>query len=197
MSDPQFIRSSTPHHVEVAEGSRNAKSKSGTIGTEAQQEDSNSTVFVDADLPTESRTLYIDEQSADVVASGQGSTNATNTSANSGADVQHADTKSRAFIHADAPAEIKTVFFDKHSTVAARAPQQLEPAEVNAPPLSSTTASPVSAAPVALYKPDKKSHSAGTQAKSQFSGQIGELKAKNDHVRAELKRRESAASAKT
>ena len=37
MSEPQFIPSSTPHSVEVAEGSHVAKSKSANVGTEVRQ----------------------------------------------------------------------------------------------------------------------------------------------------------------
>ena len=145
MSDPQFIRSTAPHIVEVAEGSHNAKSKSATIGTDAQRAYTNST----------------------------------------------------AFIHADPLAELKTVFFDEQSTMAARPSLELDAAEAHALVLSSTSGPPVIAASAALNEPDKTPSSSQAHFKSHYSDQIGELKAKNDHVRAELKRRETAPSNKT
>jgi hypothetical protein len=197
MSDPQFIRSTTPHIVEVAEGSHNAKSKSATIGTDAKRAYTDSTAFVDAAPSAERRTLYLDEQSADVVAPGQVISDAKSSSANSSVDLPLADSNSRVFIHADPSVELKAVFFDEQSPVAARAPQVLDPAEVNALLLSSTTALPVITAPATLDEPGETPSPSKTQVNSHFSGQISELKAKNDHVRAELKRRESVPSTKT
>ena len=197
MNEPQFVRSTAPHIVEVAEGSRNAKSKSATIGTDSQRVDSGSTAFVDADPSAERRTLYLDEQSTAVLAPDQVITNAKSASANSGMKVPLVDSNSTAFIHADPLAELKTVFFDEQSTMAARPSLELDPAEVDALLLSSTTVLPGMTAPAALNEPDKTPSSSNAQVKSHFSGQIGELKEKNDHVRAELKRRESAPSTKT
>ncbi len=203
MNEPQFIRSTAPHIVEVAEGSHNAKSKSATIGTDAQRAYTDSKAFVDADhetersLEAERRTLHLDEPITDVVGPGQESTTANSSSANSVMDVQEVNTSSMAFIHASPSAELQTVFFDPQSAMAARPPQELDPAEVSALFLSSTNALPVIEVPAALDEPDKKPSSSQTQETSHFSGQIGELKAKNDHVRAELKRRESVPFTKT
>lgn len=198
MSDPQFIRSTAPHIVEVAEGSHNAKSKSATIGTDAQRAYTNSTAFVDAAPSAERRTLYLDEQSTDVLAPGQVITNAKSASENSsGMDVPLVNSNSTAFIHADTTAELKTVFFDEQSAMAARYALELDAAEAHALLLSSTSGPPVIAASAALNEPDKTPSSSQAHFTSHFSDQIGELKAKNDHVRAELKRRETAPSIKT
>ncbi len=197
MNDPQFIRSTTPHIVEVAEGSHNAKSKSATIGTDAKRAYTHSTEFFDADLETERTTLYLDEPITDVVAPGEVSTNENSSSANSGVDVQEVDTSSKAVIHASPSAELKAVLFDPQSAMAALPSLELDPAELSALSLSSTSALPVMAAPAALNEPDKKTNSGQAHVKSHFSDEIGQLKAKNDHVRAELQRRESAPSAKT
>jgi len=197
MNEPQFVRSTAPHIVEVAEGSRNAKSKSATIGTDSQRVDSGSTAFVDADPSAERRTLYLDEQSTEVLAPGQVITNAKSSSANSGMNVPPVDSNSTAFIHADRLAELKTLFFEEQSTMAALPSLELDPAEVHALLLSSTTVLPGMTAPAALNEPDNTPSSSKAQVKSHFSGQIGELKEKNDHVRAELQRRESAPSTKT
>jgi hypothetical protein len=198
MNEPQFVRSTAPHIVEVAEGSRNAKSKSATIGTDAQRVDSGSTAFVDAAPSAERRTLYLDEQSTDVLAPEQVITNANSASANiSGMDVPLVNSNSTAFIHADPLAELKTVFFDEQSAMAARYALELDPAEAHALLLSSTSGPLVIEASAALSEPDKTPNPSQAHFKSQFSDQIGELKAKNDHVRAELKRRETAPSNKT
>ena len=198
MNEPQFIRSTAPHIVEVAEGSHNAKSKSATIGTDAQWAYTDSKAFFDADLEaersleTERSSLYLEEPITDVVGPGQESTNAKSSSANSGMDVQEVNTSSMAFIDASPSAELKTVFLDPQSAMAALPSLELDPAEVNALLLSSTNALPVVEAPAGLDEPDKKPNFSQAQEESHFSGQIVELKNKNDHVRAELKRRESA-----
>lgn len=147
MNDAQFIRSTAPHVVEVADGSRNAKSKSAIIGT----------------------------------------------------DVQQVDTHSTDFINADHSSELKTLLFDQQSKIAALAPQTLAPvvATVDPPLSSSTNAPPVIAALASLNPPSKQPITSRVQVKSHFSEQIGDLKAKNDRVRAELKRRETTTFTKT
>jgi hypothetical protein len=197
MTEPQFIRSTAPHIVEVGEGSRNAKSKSATIGTDVQRASTNSTVFVDADLPIELRTLFLDEQSTDSKEQGQENTAARSTSAKRYTDGQLIDSDETTRIDADPPAELKTVFFDQQGTLAARASPELDLAEVHPSPSSSASAPPAIAASADVDKPDKKPIASEAQLKSHFSDQIGELKAKNDRVRSELKRRESATFTKT
>lgn len=145
MNDSQFVPSTGLHAVEVAEGSRDAKSKSAT----------------------------------------------------SAPDVRRVDTNSNEFIHAAPSAGLQAIFFGQQGSVEAHAPQGLDPAEVHVPHLSSTSAGPVIAAAATLDEPEKNASSAVAQLKSHFSDQIRELKEKNDHVRAELKRRESAAFTKT
>lgn len=197
MTEPQFIRSTAPHIVEVGEGSHDAKRKSATIGTDVQRASTNSTVFVDADLPIELRTLFLDEQSTDSKEPGQESTAARSTSAKRYTDGQRIDSDATTRINADPPAELKTVFFDQQSTLAAHAPQELNLDEVHPAPSSSASAPPAIAASTALDKLAKKPSAFGAQLESHFSDQIGELKANNDRVRAELKRRESATFTKT
>ena len=197
MNEPQFVRSTAPHIVEVAEGTHHAKSKSATIGTDAKRAYTHSTEFVDAALETERRTLYLDQPITDVVAPGQVITDAKSSSADSSMDLPLADSNSRVFIHADPSAELKAVFFDPQSAMAALPSLELDPAEVNALLLSSTSVPPVITAPAALDEHGKKPKSSPAHFTSHFSDQIGELKEKNDHVRAELKRRESAPSTKT
>jgi len=197
MTEPQFIRSTAPHIVEVVEGSRNAKSKSATIGTDVQRASTNSTVFVDADLPIELRTLFLDEQSTDSKEPGQESTAASSTSSKRYTDGQRIDSDATTRINADPAAELKTVFFDQQSTLAAHASQDLDLDEIPPSPSSSASAPPAIAASAAVDKLDEKPSASRAQLKSHFSDQIGELKAKNDHVRAELKRRESATFTKT
>ena len=169
MNEPQFVRSTAPHIVEVAEGTHHAKSKSATIGTDAKRAYTHSTEFVDAK----------------------------SSSADSSMDLPLADSNSRVFIHADPSAELKAVFFDPQSAMAALPSLELDPAEVNALLLSSTSVLPVITAPAALDEHGKKPKSSPAHFTSHFSDQIGDLKEKNDHVRAELKRRESAPSTKT
>jgi len=197
MNEPQFVRSTAPHIVEVAEGSHNAKSKSATIGTDAKRAYTHSTEFVDAALETERRTLYLDQPITDVVTPGQVITDAKSSSADSSMDLPLADSNSKVFIHADPSAELKAVFFDPQSAMAALPSLELDPAEVNALLLSSTSVPPVITAPAASDEPGKKPKSSPAHVTSHFSDQIGDLKEKNDHVRAELKRRESAPSTKT
>lgn len=197
MNGPEFIRSKAPHVVEVADGSRNAKSKSATIGTDVLKVDTDSTVFVDAAVTTERRTLFLDDQIPDAKSRGEGSDDASSTSATTNADVQRVETASSQFINTEPSVALKTLLFDAQTTAAAGARQSLDQAEVNAILSSSTGAPAVIAALAALDKPDNKPSPLGAPMKSHFSDQIGELKAKNDRVRAELKRRESAAFTKT
>jgi len=145
MNEAQFVRSGTPHAVEVAQGSHDAKSKSATLG----------------------------------------------------ADAKLIETDTAEFVRADPPTELKTLSFDHSNTMPGSSPQVLNADEASLLPTRITSAPPVIRSAAALDVYASKPAPATRQVQSHFSDQIGALKAENNHIRAELKRRESALPAKT
>lgn len=132
-----------------------------------------------------------------IVEVAQGSHDAKSKSATLGTDGRHIETETAEFVHADPPTELKTLSFDHSSTMPDTSHQVLNADEASPPPPRITSAPPVIRAAAALDVHTRKPAPETRQGQSHFSDQIGTLKAQNDHIRAELKRRESALIAKT
>lgn len=145
MNEPQFIRSSALHVVEVSEGSHDARSKSTQLGT----------------------------------------------------DVRRTEIDSTESTHTDPSPELKPLSLDHSSTISGSTPHDLDQFEGSPNPQPNTNASPAVPASTAMGAHTSDPAPRRGQAQSHFSDQISELKAANNHVRAELKRRESASSNQT
>lgn len=63
MNEPQFIRSSALHVVEIVEGSHDARCKSAKLGTDVRRTKIDSTEFVHADPQAERNPLSFDHSS--------------------------------------------------------------------------------------------------------------------------------------
>jgi len=132
-----------------------------------------------------------------IVEVSEGSHDAKSKSVTLGTDGRHIKTETAEFIHADPPTELKHLSFDHSSTTPGSSPQVLNADEASLPPLRITSAPPVIRAAAALDVHASKPTPVTRQGQSHFSDQIGMLKDQNNHIRAELKRRESALPAKT
>lgn len=132
-----------------------------------------------------------------VVEVAQGSHDAKSKSATLGTDVQRIETDTPEFVHADPPTQLKPLPFDHASTIPGTSPQVLNADEISPPPPRITSAPPVIPAAAATEVHASTPKPATRQGQSHFSDQIGTLKAENNSIRAELKRRESALIAKT
>jgi hypothetical protein len=132
-----------------------------------------------------------------IVEIAEGSHDAKSKSATLGTDVRRIETEKAEFVHADPPPELKPLSFDHSSSMPDSSPQVLNADEASLPPPRITSAPPVIRAAAALDVDASKPTPAKRQGQSHFSDQIGTLKAENNHIRAELKRRESALPAKT
>ena len=126
-----------------------------------------------------------------------GSHDAKSKSATLGTDVRHIETETAEFVHADPPIELESPSFDHSSTMPGSSPQVLNADEASLPPPRITSAPPVIHAATALSVHASKPTPATRQGPSHFFDQIDALKAENNHIRAELKRRESALPDKT
>ena len=127
-----------------------------------------------------------------------GSHDAKSQSATLGTDVRHIETETAEFVHAEPPTELKSQSFDHSSTMPGSSPRVLNADEASLlPPPRITSAPPVIQAATALEVHASKPTHATRQGPSHFSDQIDALKGENTHIRAELKRRESALPAKT
>jgi hypothetical protein len=127
----------------------------------------------------------------------QGSHDAKSKSATLGADAKRIETDTAEFVRTAPPTELKTLSFDHSSTMPGSSPQVLNADKASLPPPRITSAPPVIRAAAALDVHTRKPAPETRQGQSHFSDQIGTLKAQNNHIRAELKRRESVLIAKT
>jgi hypothetical protein len=135
---------------------------------------------------------FIRSYAPHVVEVADGSVDALSPFAELGTDVRQTEIDSTEFVQSDPSPELKPASFDCSSAIPGIAPQVLDLPQVSPNPQPNTSAPPAVPASAALGTRAIQPNPSKDQAQSHFSERISQLKGKNNHVLAALKRLESA-----